>query len=110
MQPYCKGDIVLIPFPFTDSSGVKVRPALVLAAPKKSADIVLVFITSQLKTSFPHTVTVSPCTENGLKTKSHIICSKLATLDKKVALGLLGTIDSNTLQQVDRELRTVLSL
>jgi mRNA interferase MazF len=40
-----KGDIILIPFPFTNLSGRKLRPALVLAV--SPADIIVAFITSQ---------------------------------------------------------------
>ncbi|MCH8535834.1 MAG: type II toxin-antitoxin system PemK/MazF family toxin [Flavobacteriaceae bacterium] len=42
-----KGDIVLIPFPFTDLSGVKNRPAVVLHS--SGEDVVLCFLTTQLK-------------------------------------------------------------
>ena len=46
-MPYSQGDVVLIPFPFTDQSGVKNRPALVVSGGKlnSSGDIVLVQIT-----------------------------------------------------------------
>jgi mRNA interferase MazF len=41
-----KGDIVLITFPFTDLSGTKLRPALVLA--NTELDLTVSFITTQL--------------------------------------------------------------
>ena len=40
-----KGDIILITFPFTDLSGSKLRPALVLA--DRSFDVTVCFITTQ---------------------------------------------------------------
>lgn len=41
-----KGDIVLITFPFTDLSGSKLRPALILT--ESELDITVSFITTQI--------------------------------------------------------------
>ncbi len=46
------GDVVLVPFPFTDQSGIKKRPAVVVSSQKYNAsrrDIVIMAITSQAR-------------------------------------------------------------
>ena len=48
------GDIVLVPFPFTDLSGSKFRPALILA--KDDVDMIVAFITSQTKWASENTL------------------------------------------------------
>jgi mRNA interferase MazF len=42
-----KGDVVLVPFPFTDLSQTKLRPAIVLYVQPEGKDITLCFISSQ---------------------------------------------------------------
>ena len=47
------GDVVLVPFPFTDQSGTKKRPAVVVSTHSYNAsrrDIVIMAITSQVRT------------------------------------------------------------
>lgn len=47
------GDVVLVPFPFTDPSGTKKRPAVVVSSHSYNAsrrDIVIMAITSQVRT------------------------------------------------------------
>ena len=46
MAGFVSGDVVVVPFPFTDLSSSKVRPALVLAALTRG-DVILCQITSQ---------------------------------------------------------------
>jgi mRNA interferase MazF len=46
------GDVVLLPFPFTDQSGTKKRPAVVVSSAgynRSRRDIVIMAITSQLR-------------------------------------------------------------
>ncbi|CAM3378608.1 type II toxin-antitoxin system PemK/MazF family toxin [Aequorivita lipolytica] len=86
-----KGDIVLISFPFTDLSGSKNRPALILAS--SDLDITIAFISTQLKWKEQTDVEIQPNQNNGLKKNSLIRLSKLVTLDKTLALGLLGNVD-----------------
>src|SRR3989441_12389295 len=49
-----QGDVVLVPFPFTDLSAIKQRPALVISPTRLNnvrADLVLAAITSQIPTA-----------------------------------------------------------
>jgi mRNA interferase MazF len=41
-----RGDIVLVPFPFTDLTGQKVRPALVISPDPPGEDVMVAFISS----------------------------------------------------------------
>jgi mRNA interferase MazF len=103
-----KGDIVLIPFPFTDLSGMKNRPALILAA--GAIDITVSFITTQLKWQEEFDVKVEPAPINGLKRTSLIRLSKLATLEKDLAIGKLGSLSEDELINVDRNLAKLFKL
>lgn len=60
-----KGDTLLIPFPFTDLTGQKNRPALILVT--TDTDITVAFITSQTKWQQEHDLKLEPNAENGLK-------------------------------------------
>jgi mRNA interferase MazF len=46
MARFISGEVVVVPFPFTDLSSTKVRPALVLASLTRG-DVILCQITSQ---------------------------------------------------------------
>ena len=107
---YKKGAIVLVPFPFTDLSGSKVRPAVIVSNGKIGSDVVVLFITSQPKLKGKHLVQIVPDRENGIKAKSKIVCSKLATLESKIILGELGFISKPVLKNIDIELKKVLGL
>ena len=103
-----KGDIVLIPFPFTDLTGNKLRPALVLLA--GSVDVTVAFITTQLRWKESSDVILSPTEPNGLKQESLIRLAKLATLDSNLVDGLLGEIDPAKIIEVNRNLKDLLKL
>ena len=54
MTDYEFGDVVLVPFPFTDQTTTKKRPAVVVSSQayhRTRADLILMAITSQLRPS-----------------------------------------------------------
>lgn len=109
------GDVVLVPFPFTDLSGNKVRPALILAVQKESSDLTVCFISSVLdKKLRKFDVLVGEqdigFKKTGLKLKSVIKVSKIATLDKIVVLGKIGELDNKNFDRVKGILKTYFAL
>ena len=103
-----KGDIVLIPFPFTDLKGNKNRPAVVLYV--SELDITVCFITSELKWQEKFDITINPTEINGLKTKSLIRISKIATIDSELILGELGKLTPNQIKNLNNSLIHLLQL
>jgi mRNA interferase MazF len=103
-----KGDIVLITFPFTDLSGAKLRPALVLA--NTEIDLTVCFITTQLQWKEPTDISLSPSQINGLKVESLVRTSKIATLDRSLAKGLLGKLTQIEISELNSKLKNLLQI
>lgn len=106
-----KGKIVLVPFPFTDLSGNKVRPCLVLYEQKSGDDCIVLFISSikQARTgSFD--IQINASKTNGLKTDSIIKLDKIATLQKKIILGELGTLEPKYMKIINQSLMRMFGL
>lgn len=106
-----KGKIILTPFPFTDLSGHKVRPALVLYDQKGGDDCIAIFISSiNEKKIGTFDIRLSPTKENGIKVDSIIKISKIATLQKKIILGELGTLEQPILADVNSKLKRLFEI
>ena len=103
-----KGDVVLIIFPFTDLSGSKLRPAVILA--ETLLDLTVCFITTQLQWQETTDVPLLPTTLNGLRKQSLIRTSKIATLDKVLAKGLLGQLHTIELIDLNFKLKILFQL
>lgn len=112
---YKKGAIILIPFPFTDLSSSKVRPALIISNSTQGDDVIAIFISSSVKKeNFFHDVMIKKSDENfpqtGLKTSSTIKVNKIATLEKKIILGELGCLDIKTIDKIDKILLKIFGI
>ena len=103
-----KGEIVLIPFPFTNLSDTKIRPCLVLI--EAEYDVTVSFITTQTGWSDKASVAVKPSDSNGLKKESLIRLNKLATLGKELIIGKIGTHSRNDIITVNQKLKEVFQL
>jgi mRNA interferase MazF len=102
-----KGKIVVIPFPFTNLTAHKRRPALVLHETKY--DIVVAYISSVMP-AIPSSEDVlvpqsrSSFARTGLITDSVIQLDKLATVDKSLIIRILGEVDNDLKAEINPKL------
>lgn len=109
-----RGDVVIINFPFSDRSGSKRRPELVVQADALNArlhDTVLATITTNRQPSQTKVlidVTTDP--QSGLHFPCAVKCENLATVEQSLVLGTIGMLSSATMRKVDKCLRRVLGV
>ncbi len=103
-----KGDIILIPFPFTDLTGNKLRPAVVLI--ETGYDLTVCFITTQIKWKEATDIELFPSIHNGIKKPSLIRLSKIATVDKSLSVGKLGELQKHEIAELNLKLKKLLQL
>lgn len=104
MARFVAGDIVVVPFPFSDLSNSKRRPALVLAD-LVGDDIILCQITSQFNRD-PYAIKLhNEDFETGsLKKDSNIRPNRIFTADKKIILYKVGAINNQKFNEVTDKL------
>ncbi|MGA1796131.1 MAG: type II toxin-antitoxin system PemK/MazF family toxin [bacterium] len=110
MINYDFGDAVLVPFPFTDQSKSKKRPAIVISSSayhRERPDLILMAATSQIRPSASFgEVTVMQWKQAGLL-KPSVIKPIFTTVEKGLVLkklGRLGEKDRHNLQETLRVL------
>ena len=106
------GEVVLVPFPFTDLSQTKRRPVLVLSGGKHnqaSKDFICCGVTSNLGNR-RNSVLLDPSelVEGSIPTRSKIKFDKVFTLEQSLILKSLGKVSPNKLAQVTKGLISLL--
>jgi mRNA interferase MazF len=100
MAKFVKGDVVVIPFPFSDLSQSKRRPALVLAV-LQGDDLILCQITSKsIKDNYAIPVDENDFESGTLNQESNIRPNRLFTADNHIILYRIGNIKIIKLNQV----------
>jgi mRNA interferase MazF len=108
MGAFVKGDVVVIPFPFSDLSGTKRRPALVLAD-LSGDDILLCQITSQSPNeSFAISLKTSGFISGSLPVNSFIRPTRIFTADKNIIIRKVGSISSGLMDDVVNRIIAIL--
>src|SRR3990172_8227844 len=105
MTAWRRGDVVLVPFGFTDRSGTKWRPAVVISSDRfnqETPDVLIASITSNLSAiRHPGDHVVSEWQAAGLLRPS-LVQTKIATVDSSMIgrrLGELSPADPAALER-----------
>lgn len=103
MTSYNFGDVVLVPFPFTDQTTNKKRPAVVISSDVYNAeypDRILMAITSQVRSSQKTSdIIVTDWRAAGLL-KASMIKPVITTIEKQLILKKLGRLQDIDIQSL----------
>ncbi|MBX2984104.1 MAG: type II toxin-antitoxin system PemK/MazF family toxin [Flavobacteriales bacterium] len=104
-----KGDVVVIPFPFSDLSGSKRRPALVIAD-WGGDDVMLCQITSQSKRDgLEVPLTDLDFASGRLPIASHIRPNKVFTADRRIIKSVAGKVNDSKYREVAARIMELVS-
>ena len=100
MATFVKGDVVIVPFPFSDLSQAKRRPALVVAK-LTGDDLILCQITSQAKSdNYAVAITNADFISGSLNKNSNIRPNRLFTADRGIILYKVGQLKAEKIKEV----------
>lgn len=108
---YAFGEVVLVPFPFTDQSGLKKRPAVVVSSSGYNSnrrDLIIMAITSQVRTppGFGE-ATVADWQAAGL-IKPSVMKPVFTTIEQGLVVRTMGTLSANDLRTLRETIAQVI--
>lgn len=108
---YTRGDVVLVPFPFTDLSATKVRPALVVSDSdyeRTTGNLIVAQITGRRHNTLTDYAITDWQDANLLKPS--VVRAKLATLSPSLVRHKPGKLAARDMTEVDKRLRLAMAL
>lgn len=112
MTSYKRGDIVLVSFIFSDETGAKQRPALIVSADTYNnarQEIIISAITSRTGRILTGDYLVKNWKAAGLLAPS-VITGIVRTIKQSMIVRKLGTMSSSDLKEIDKNLMVILRL
>jgi mRNA interferase MazF len=114
---FSRGDVVLVDYPFSDRTGSKVRPALVVQANslnQRITDTILAAISRSTHRASTEQLFIDISTpegsQTGLRQESMIQCENLLTYDQRLIITRIGSLSAPLMQRVNVCLKSALEL
>ena len=111
-----RGDIVLVPFPFTDLTTEKLRPAVIISGDPQKTDVVIAFISSVVspgeasETDYVLRQDDPDFNRTGLKKHSTFKMGKLLTIERSKIIRRLGRVTPAIRNELDIRLKRAIGL
>lgn len=93
------GNIILVPFPFSELTNIKVRPAVVISTTKdKYEDVIVSAISSVIPDSLSaNEIIIESNSINNLRVKSVLKVDRIVTIKKESVIAMIGNLSENEL-------------
>ena len=109
MGKFVKGDVVVVPFPFSNLSTSKKRPALVVAS-LVGDDVILCQVTSKtVADTYAIPISDSDFTTGNLRQDSNVRPNRLFTADSNIILYRAGVLAPGKVQEVVAKIVQIIS-
>ena len=113
MTTYNFGDVLLVPFPFTNQTATKKRPTIVISSDsynQSKLDILLIAVTSQVKTPLQFgEALITEWSKAGLL-KPSVIKPIITTLEKKLVIKKLGKLETTDIRALQSLLQQIIAI
>jgi mRNA interferase MazF len=104
LERFIKGDVVVLPYPFSDFTTFKRRPAVVILE-LDGDDVILAQITSNLHfTKYSIPITQNNFADGGLNKPSSILLNKVCTIDSKLIEYKAGKLSQDTISEINSKI------
>ncbi len=104
----CQKEIVLLPYPFSNLEGTKVRPAIIISNDsfnQNSIDCIMVPLTTIIKEK-PYSIIINQkdLVSGELLKESRIRVDKIFTAEKSLIIMKIGVINNKTFDKIKEEI------
>lgn len=109
MSNYSRGEVVLVRYPFSDLSGSKIRPAVIINAPHTSKDVFILPLTSKTKSLLTGEFALKDWSKAGLNIET-AVKRGIYTVHQNLVAQRVGKLSDSDLKELDDALRLWLGL
>jgi mRNA interferase MazF len=108
MERFVKGDVVVVPFPFSDLTIAKRRPALIIAE-LEGDDLILCQITSQsIRDRYAISIGENDFEIGTLRRRSNVRPNRIFTADRHIILYRVGHLKPEKIDQIIERIVSIL--
>jgi mRNA interferase MazF len=109
MPNYSKNSVILVRYPFSDLSAIKVRPAVIVNSDSSSQDYLIVPLTSRTDSLFPGEFLLTDWEVAQLNVPT-AVKRGIYTVEQSLIIKLIGKLSTEDIQTLEASLRLWLGL